>query len=439
VNQQNLYSIILLILLTTSTAFTRLLIAGQPIWLLASVMILFASIAFGAVRQSSFIFGAEILKIAIPWIGYSMWIAIRDEEWTGQDYLLHEGQIRSILNIATLLLFLSTLLISRSLSEDRVFTILALIACIYGCVAVLQTQGVEMFINMPNLFVTNPSEIIDYNYDVQKANSFRARGFDQYVHKFSAYQGILVAVMMTFTILKTQQRSFSNTQTAFFYLTTTIALFGVVVTFSRAPIYGIITIVLWITLYAVRSAYTVIGLLMTIGLTSIIMLVGEFYMNRETAFARLLVIDRVNSNDEARFNTWIQSFEAFLEHPIIGCGSLSNSNNDLVTHNVPLRILGDFGTIGFIMYSMVWLMIIKIARANILSVSNQKKCVGFILASASIAAFADSLFHSSGLLQRDTAQAAILGVCVGLCTQNKGTQGNLQLPAVENMPIFKPS
>lgn len=356
-----------------------------------------------------------LLSISTMWVCYSIYIAIRNEEWNLLGQQLTDAPMRSILNLATLILFLATCNLAHLLSTRRVIVIMASIASVYSGVSLLQAVGNEWANSLPEYFVSNEMELQSVEAAVNTKRFVRARALDQYVHKYSAYQGIFSAIILAHSLLTIASKNNSKRYSFLSVIGAILAILGVISTFSRSPIYAMIIISIGVAVYLRKFHILMISFGLVVG-AIYITIPGEFssFLDDEM-YQRLLVVDFENSNDGARLSSWVNSLNSFVTNPIFGNGSLQNSNFELVTHNVPLRVLGDFGLIGFSLYVSIWFLIIKCSLVLLRSGFNNSSNVGIIAIAGFFAALFDCSFHSSGLLQRDVAQAAILGACVGMC------------------------
>jgi len=200
-----------------------------------------------------------------------------------------------------------------------------------------------------------------------------------------------------------------------FILATLLSIIGLLATFSRAPIFalGFVFFVVGVLSKNLRILILISG----VALTVILIFPKDIFRElvADDMSRRLAVMDIDNLNDKARFHSWLESLNAFQENPIFGGSSLASNQFELVTHNVPIRILGDFGLLGLLLYTSIWILIVRCALTISKTRETSSRCVGYTSLAACFTALADATFHSSGLLQRDVSQAAIIGACVGMC------------------------
>jgi hypothetical protein len=407
-------SLLLAIILVASTGMSRWTIFSQPWWLVLSILTL---VYLGVNQKLKRIFSSKnrkLIGLSILWIVYSVYIGIRNEEWYVILGQTSNTPIRSIFNIASLILFIATVCLGILIPPRTTVFIIAVISSVYSTIAIEQVLGNDWANSLPEYLVTNQQEVDQVEVDANRSSNIRARGLDQYVHKYSLYQGVFAVILMAESVFIVRQKSVSLTYRVTIIAAGVLSILGVVNSFSRAPLYSWL-ITFFVACFVSRSIPVMIAFFgFILGAAALIIYGGVDHVISDGMLSRLFVVDFENSNDDARFNSWVNSFNLFLANPIFGSGSHANSRFELIAHNVPIRILGDYGLTGLFFYLSIWFFILKISYTTFVNASRSSKYVGFVALSACFASIFDASFHSSGLLQRDVSQSAILGTCVGM-------------------------
>ncbi len=362
-------------------------------------------------------------SIILPWIGFIAVIAARDAT-TGA--LTSSFTDRVGLNLATLTLFLACAVLSFRCDWRHVLMVIGILGSFFGLIALGQFSGSDALWRLPDTLSAYSSRDVSFESSIAASISAddiaagfsrvgRARGLDVFVHKFSAYQGILAGLLVGVTLLSWQVSQRHRSMIWWFTLCALVTTLGMALTFSRAPIFGLAcaqVAVLWV---ARRQSNTAV--LIMLSLFSGALVIGALAIGLIEAdqFARLFEVGTNTANDATRMDTWVYSLQLFLGNPLVGAGTnMATGATDLSTHSVPLRILGDFGLLGFTFYAWVWGALAREAWRASKTRNAEGPIIGAVVISALIVAAIDNLTHSSGLLQRDISQPALMGLCYGL-------------------------
>lgn len=416
----------LFVLLLFATSLNYMWVEGVPYWLLAvlfSGLILLMPSRAKATRE---ILVSARWAIILPWILYVVVIATRDAT-TGA--LASSFTDRVILNLSTLLLFIVSAVFGLKCHWRQIVQLVSALGFLYGVVALGQFAGSEFMWRLPDLLSSfssrnvtetlfNSGVLTEEDWLLGFAKVGRSRGLDIFVHKFAAYQGIIAGIAVAFALLswqlKKNRQNVSLLSIAPILLFALVSTLGVLVTFSRAPLLGItlaVLLTLWYSQGRLKLVTVVLVILFSLSLTIVALTVE---LMEAAQFGRLFDIGSTLQSDSSRLESWSYSFNLFLSNPLFGAGTTSMSSLGISTHNVPLRILGDFGLIGFSFYILVWWAIIKNALKAVRMKIAESKMIGIVVLAAIVVAIVDNFTHSSGLLQRDISQAALLGLCYGL-------------------------
>lgn len=414
---------LLFLLLITSTALTYMWFWRLPYWLLfsiASALLLMFPRGLAALRVVAY---ASRWRIMLPWLAFLGVVVVRDGLAGSLGGSLTD---RVLLNGAGLLLFCVCASLSFLCDWRHVLLVLGAVGFIFGLIAIGQFFGSYTFWTLPDALSAYSSRDMALERTLHGAVSAedimagfdrvgRVRALDIYVHKFSAYQGIIAGMMITVAITLWWAERRHRNAALVVAGSALVATLGVLLTFSRAPIFGIICaimLVFWLVRRQ-RNLLPLLGLALFVGVLAAAAAALRF--GQADQFGRIFEVSTSGSADAGRYETWLYSLRLFLMNPLIGVGSGGMADAELVTHSVPLRILGDFGLAGFTCYFAVWLGLVHLALATLRTRNFETSLVGLVVVSGLVVAVIDNLTHSSGLLQRDTSQAAIFGVGYGLC------------------------
>lgn len=409
---------LLFTLLLLATGLNYMWISVAPYWLVATL----AAFILIHIRSRYKITVKIILRarwaIILPWLAYALIILVRDA-WSG--VLASSFSDRVAYNLAALLLFLTCAVLASRCNWRHVFILIGILGAGFGTIAIGQFVGIDFLWNLPDKISSYSSNSISLENSISTDDLTagflgvgRARSLDMFVHKFSSYQGIIAGMISATTVIF-WQTSRRNIKTLI--MVTVLAMLtvlGVVTTLSRAPLIGLISSLAF-TLWLNRSKGTLSSLVMLIFFIGALAVSANFIeLTDASKLHRLFEMGTGTENDSHRFESWLYSLQIFAENPLFGGGSGALSGTPLPTHNVPLRILGDFGLIGFFFYAWLWMTLLHTALRTIRLSNKDGAHIGIIITAALIVAVIDNLTHSSGLLQRDVSQPALLGICYGL-------------------------
>jgi len=406
-----------------STGLSYMWFGRFPLWLWAAgaagVLLLFPR---GMASFHSFLRQAGS-RIILPWCVFIVFIFVRDLLDGGLNASLAD---RAALTGATLVLFCVCACLAHRCDWRHVLIVLGVIGFLFGLVALGQFSGSYALWTLPDAIAAYSSKDAALEANLSAAVTAedilagfsrvgRARGIDLYVHKFAAYQGIIVGITVAATIIAWQTARRHWITMMLVTVCALVATLGMVVTFSRAPLLGVLVAAGYVLFFARKQQSLVPLISMALFAVALGVVFAGLRLSQADQFQRIFEFDTQGSADAGRIITWLYSLQLFLQSPLIGAGSSGMNAAELVTHNVPLRILGDFGLLGFIPYAFVWWALLNLGWRVSQVRSPGVATIGVIVMSGLLIAMIDNMTHSSGLLQRDTSQAAVLGVCYGLC------------------------
>lgn len=413
-----------LLLILGTTGFSYVRVGRLQAWLLVGcicLVVLFASSVGQRCLKSAF---AQVGRLIIlPWMAYVIVIIVRDAASGGLGKSFGD---RIGLNLACIQVFFVCVAMASACKAENVARLIAIIVAGQGVICLMQSNGMALGWKISE--VAGRSVVASQSAGAEsveiamragemgaRPDSARCRGTDLQVHKFAAYQGVMTAFVLGYGVLAigaSRMRFFSNWA---YLLLGGLGGLGVILTASRAPVYGLGGAYILLVIHCFRSRRGDVGGIL-LGLGLVVSAVGFTLKAADFwRLERLGSVDRYDSNDSVRMASMYNSLDIFLKNPVFGFGSDSMLNAELVTHNVPLRVLSDFGLVGFFFYAAVW---IGIMRAFV-SFARKRGSICSICAIASFGAIfvamMDNMTHSSGLLQKDVSQAAIFGVLLGMC------------------------
>lgn len=399
---------------------------GLPYWLWAVIFALFLMSMRTRARVTKEIIVSSRWSIILPWVMYLVVIVVVDAS-TGA--LVFSFTDRVLLNIAALLLFVVSAVFGLKCHWRHVLHMVGFLGFLFGVLALAQFAGIETAWRLPEMLslfssvnvidgLQNTGAITEEDLLLGFEKNNRVRGLDMFVHKFAAYQGIIAAMTIVYTLsfwqLMKQRKQFHWGAIILILLFALVGFLGLLLTFSRAPTLGIVLaifVTIWYTSLKKKLVTLVVIVLFSGALVAMFIMLE---MSQETQLSRLITPGDTATSDALRMASILHSIDLFLNNPIFGVGSNSMFGLDMSTHSVPLRVLSDFGLFGFFFYALVWRALLKNAYLAIRQSDVEIKLIGIVVMAALVVAIMDNLTHSSGLLQRDTAQPALLGLCYGL-------------------------
>lgn len=283
--------------------------------------------------------------------------------------------------------------------------ILLVIFFLNGLVAILQARELSFFWELPErIHILFGSDISESKYLNMGFDEFsRVKGLFLYIHKFSP------AIMLSSVVFF--WHAFAQKKMRILYIIVAIVTFiASVLTFSRSIIVGLI-IGIFIILFKKHKRYLL--------LTPLIFLLIYFFildsiqnMQSSNVFLDRYAqsnIDELSNNDSQRLSGFLLSIDNFLKNPIVGSPNQSSGGyfEKITVHNILLRLLGDYGFIGFFVYVFLLYKVFK--SVSFLSSRNFKNLFIIIFSIFII----ELLTHSSGFLFYDVFQFSLLMMLYG--------------------------
>lgn len=404
-----------------------------PMWFLLTI-IGYVGLFFSHAGQVALRTSIQLLlkPIIIPWLAFCMVILMRDAIGGSLRGSFTDRFGLNIASLSMLLLFVS----AARLVNPRLFVLcVALVFALPGFVAVAQFSGSHAAWQLPDRISAKSSRDMAYYQTVLRGQTAedvnrgfermgRARGLHIFIHKFGVIQGVGATFILGLAAMSFGRRSFGVWHQPIL-ICGLIALAGTVVSYSRSAWLGLMVALAVFLFYSFKGGriWVVFGVFAVAACSAIgALLLGvlEFEGAR-----RLFYFDIQNINDYSRIASMRHSISQFASNPLFGVGTGAD-NAGLPTHNLPLRILGDFGILGFVFYAWVWLGIFSLVRGGL----RHPLGLVHITAVAFLAALAligvDMMTHSSGLLHRGAAQSALIGVMLGVMLLSRGRDSHSQ-------------
>lgn len=414
-------SIILFLVIFFSVALSYFWIGPLPAW---TGMTIFGLIYLCAFKRTFHVLMDTIRKIRwfiiVPWIIFLAYIALRD---------VVAGTISSSLtdrigvNLFSLGAVIFVITACRLLSIKVSMFIFSTIFLVQGLVGIAQFSGSYSAWTLPNKISAYSSKDVALYDTIVRGKDARSvsqgfegvgriRGLHVYVHIFSGYQGVGGFFALAFGLLFLSRKQFGFSRYLFVAFGFISAL-SIILTFTRSVTFGLLIGTLIIFLYYLRKG-RLGSIILLFGLAGIgtYMLLSTGLLDA-SQFTRFSDTGLHNASDYNRYMSIVLTLSAFLSNPILGAGT-GGIDLGLPVHCVPIRMLGDFGIIGFSFYAWVWvgiyLLIVKGLRCRLGTVH----LIALAAFGALFVAMIDNLTHSSGILQRGNGQAVIFAFTIGL-------------------------
>jgi O-antigen ligase len=324
-----------------------------------------------------------------------------------------------LLPLATMILFVMCAALAVVVRPRDLIAILGCIAILEGVVALLQFSGFDWAWRLPVTLVSALGGDPGDPYAVSGVRSFedlgRVRGTLLFVHKFNPVQGALAAILISILLLgRARTRAAAMVMprpTPFVIAAALIAVLGMVLAFSRSTILGLgvaILLVMWREFRVRTLMIAILGL-------AVVIVGGQLLdLGEARQYGRLFTVGGSDLNDVVRFQQYSHALETFAASPLIGQSAEQQGQETLIfslIHSVPLRLLADFGLLGFTPYLLVVFGIGRVFWAG--AKVPEARGMAMIGLAVFIVLMLDSATHSSGLLRADEAQPAFYGVLIG--------------------------
>ncbi len=147
------------------------------------------------------------------------------------------------------------------------------------------------------------------------------------------------------------------------YVLSAIALFIMILTFSRGGIVGCVMSMIVPTIYTLAKSKTRYNLIYTIA--GMVLALSIFMLFNSTAFAAVLdkLFENINLDSTGRFELFAEAYNLFLNNSIFGVGIGYMGNNLYVPefgmywfHSTILQVIASTGMIGFIAYGIYYVL-----------------------------------------------------------------------------------
>lgn len=405
----------LAILLLLVTSFDYIWYGPMPMWLYFAVIGFILSIFSHNFRINLIaVVSKMFLPVILPWLIYVTVVLILE---TSQNILDDSFSKSFLLNMATLFLMIVLATWSSLVKPTILIYIVALIALMQGLLCIAQYLGVTEAWTLPDTIYSffGQKKTLDEIGAFQEIQ--RVRGTNLYIHKFNVMQGMLVAYLVTAFAVNLKNDTISSGTKFILLPATAIGFLGMFLTFSRSTIVGLLLTALLIII-SQRRIKSLLLLILLAGLSLFVF--SELNVSKSKEIGRITDFSKSRTTNASRLSHLKHSLEVITESPIVGDSSQHSTSNILI-HSVALRILVNYGFLGFLPYLGVLIGICYLFVVGI------KKGKGLALAGlcALLVSVIDAWTHSSGMLVKDVSQPGLIGAFVGIVMGN--SRGTLRI------------
>ncbi len=402
------YIIVLFIIIVNVTSFDYIWLGSFPLWLFFGLVVFYVSMFDNQYRlRFIHIVKTIFFPIIFPWIIFIVVVLILE---TANYFIAESFSNRFLLNSAALFLMVSVATWSSLVRPSSIVYIIALIVLMQGILCIAQYLGVAEARTLPDVISSLFGRKMSF-YDSEVFKDLgRVRGTNMYVHKFNVMQGILVAYI--FVVLVNTKQWNNNTSKLNIILLPALAvgLIGMVLTFSRSTIIGIaitIMVVLATSRKNINIFYILVLAIIIVGMISVL------NITERKEFNRILKLSPAQAENANRLEHIKYSLNIIRRSPVFTGEPTAQFNSRVPIHSVALRILVNYGVLGFIPYILV---IAGFTVQFLRGVWRGDTTKVFALSGicAFIVAIIDGWTHSSGLLMRDICQPVLLGAFLGM-------------------------
>lgn len=395
-----------------STGFNYVWIGSIPAWTLWLFPMGAALLVSSSMRRDlDFLLRQPYTKaIILGWVFFQIVVIVTD---SGHGYLYRSFAPVIVYNLLALITMFLVALGAMRTSLRWLIWIMAVFTAIGGILGVLQFLDVAWAWRFPDLIATHFSSMSASEIRILNQESGgRVRGTHTLIHKFSAYQGILLAWLVS--IAAGYRRVTSRNRVGFIIFLLLVILGGLSLpmTFTRSAIFGVGMVMVLISVFSSGRfrAWIIIGVGFALLLTSLL------DYRESGSYARLFNLSARTHSISARIYGYQYAWDVFRRSPFLGEGTETGLEYLVkAIHSVPLRILANYGIFALLGYIIV---ILAFAGAFILTYrigSYEAKTVAFASIAGLLVGVIDSATHSSGLLRYDIAEPALFGMFLGQC------------------------
>lgn len=397
-----------------ATGFDYVWVGPLPLWFGATLLACAAAVV-GRWQGDALhvILGRLGGRVLTPWLCLVCVMTMSD--------LYHGSLDASLLSVIgygllAIVTFVVTATCSAMTEWRRLTLILALIAAVQGTIAIAQYLGLGWAWRIPD-FVLSYTARGAQEAIVSAVEDFgvvgRVRGTSIYVHKFAAFQGVLVGYLLVVVLGSGREIALGRRGALMLSAAVALAVVGAVLTFSRASLIGIVlafTVVM--ILRRRRRSQRGTGLLYVAVLVGALMAALDVGGSRH--FTRLFEFSVTDSNNQFRYEVWKLGLSEFARAPVLGVGTvIDTSGVGIALHSVAIRMLASYGVLGFLFYVLVVVGMLRTQWAACRSRFPGRQLVALGGLAACLVGLVDSGTHTSGFLYCDIAQPALFGAFLG--------------------------
>lgn len=356
------------------------------------------------------------LKHAIiaPWLGLILMFAISD---------LYHGDLGQtfsaviIYSCISVVAFSSASTLSSILPLRVTILILSSISILQGGIATLQYLGVDAAWEASTLFsgwAKLDATTIDLSWADRAEALGRARGLHLHTHRFSGLIAPLAASLIPLAFASRRQLDISSRDFLILRFGALAGALGVFASFSRA---ALISLAIAIAITPLRDYTRTAGrrLSMMAATGVFIALISYLGFTENVSFGRITSISIEDNSINSRLAVWTLALEAFRASPLLGSGTLIDTESTGVgVHSVPLRIFASYGIVAGVLYLLAYA---RLARTFLGTRQENRRSPNVLRTaalSALVAMFIDSATHTSGFMFYDITQSVLVGSLCGI-------------------------
>ena len=398
-----------------STGLSYIWFGPLPAWLLCLTG-LFAILFLSSTSRNNLkvILNQKLVKIVIiTWTLFVLIVLVSDSL---------AGSLKSsfssviIYNLVSFAAMIAVALVSMRVKTSDLILLIALLTGLGGILGILQFFGVYWAAAFPDIIASHFSRIsgFDLFIDQHYNPGTRVRGIHTLVHKFSAYQGMMVCWLFCLIIGGKARLMGGHFRYIIIICLSMLGGLGAILTFTRSIILGFLcTIVL--LLFFLKDKRAIFRILIFSGIALFLIInMAERWGRGE--HKRLFDYSKTSSSIYTRLAGYEYAVNAIKRSPLLGEGTTPRREAFMKSiHSVPIRIFTDYGALGVICYLIVIfalsIMFIKMTRVTVQNIS----LLSLAGLCALLTALIDSATHTSGLMRYDIAQPVLLGVFLGHC------------------------
>jgi hypothetical protein len=398
----------LAMLITVSTGFDYVWLGPVPGWIIV------LAVGFGALvfhrRQLSLlstILGRLRSQVITPWLALVSVMIVSD---VYNDCLPESFSSIIVYDMLALVALLVAATLSACTRWGTTGTFLALVAGFQGLVAIGQYLEIDRAWQISEFLLSYTARgeqhlLLGLSESFEVAG--RAKGSSIYVHKFAAFQGVLVAYLLVAIFCGGRDFVAPGRRRWAILILETLAVIGTILTFSRSAFLGMIFAVIIVMSRNFAPARWKDGLFLITFVALVLVALIAMDVMGSRHFLRLFDFSSRDPNNWYRYAVWRHGLEEFARSPILGVGStIDTVRVGIALHSVPIRMLASYGLFGLACYLVSVAGVVRTLMRPA-STAGLAGVVGFVVG------LIDGSTHTSGFMFADIAQPVLVGVFLG--------------------------